>query len=132
VSYPWWPANTTFNRFFEFSIGPLNNPVIRHEFFYALGGSGTVEFRMRELTSGATTAIYTAGIGGNHRMRCDWLHPLGNGFGRPTTGNRKIEVQGRIASGTPTLSAWPGMTYGTTTTIATGATASGFWQVDYP
>ncbi len=129
-TYPWWPGGSTFNRVLEFPIGGVNNPVIRCEFYYQLGGTGVVEFRLRDFSSNATTTAYAAGIGGNHRLRCDWLYPMGDGFARQSTTWRRVEVQARVASGSPTLGVWPSITVGTQLSVAPNATAAGFFTID--
>ncbi|MCX4687300.1 hypothetical protein OG401_23860 [Kitasatospora purpeofusca] len=128
--YPWWPSNGNFNRLLEIGIGNLNNPIIRAEFRYQLAGTGVVEFRLRDLVTGAVTNAYAAGIGGNHLLRVDWLYPMGNGFERKGP-ERKVELQGRVASGSPVLqSVWAGICVGTTWNIASNAASVGTWTLD--
>jgi hypothetical protein len=127
--YPWWPGNSTFNKVLSFPIGGVNNPVIRAEFNYQLGGSGVIEFRLRDFSTNTVTGVYTAGTGGTFTLRCDWLYPMGDGFVRGGTW-RRVEVQARVASGTPTLSVWPWITVGTQLSVATNASASGFWTLN--
>lgn len=130
TSYPFWPGGSVFSRIFEFPIGGVNNPVIRAEFWYQLGGTGVVEFRLRDFSSNAVTSAYSAGIGGNHRLRCDWLHPMGDGFTRQSTTWRRVEIQARIASGSPTLYAWPGIATGTQLSVSPNANVNGLFTID--
>ncbi|MFI8263687.1 hypothetical protein [Streptomyces sp. NPDC085665] len=126
--YEGWPGGTAFRAVAQIGIGNLNAPVVRLDFRATVTGAGAVEFRLFDVDSGrATASVASLAAGANQWRRCEWLHTLDPPHTRAGTW-RRLLLQARQSSGTPSLSVWLGLASGVSTTTAPGATTAGTWS----
>lgn len=129
VAYPLWTNNGQFRPVLEIGTGNLNLPVLRLDWTHVQTGTGTAEYRLYDVDTGAASSTYT--VSSTRWCRADWLHPLAFGFARGGAW-RRLLLHMRITSGTPSITVYPGLAYGRTTEDVRGATSACDWQTVTP
>ncbi|MFJ8472160.1 hypothetical protein [Kitasatospora sp. NPDC094011] len=122
-----WPGGSTWRALAQIGIGGLNHPVIRADLRATVAGAGTVELRLCDADTGRATSAVLTLTAGQSWCRVDWRHTLDPPHSRTGTW-RRVLVQARVTSGTPTLAAVLGLASGVSLSTAPAATPAGTWS----
>ncbi|MFE2409839.1 hypothetical protein ACFXDE_16000 [Kitasatospora sp. NPDC059408] len=124
--YEGWAATANFKAVAQIGTGPLTRAVLKLDFRANVGGTGALEFRLFDVDSGrATPSTLTLSPGNGQWITCEWLHGLAD---PPTAGGwRRVLLQARVSTGTPSLTVGLGLASGVSSTTAPAATNVGTW-----